>query len=266
VKRVLVLLMLYACAAACRGQPTLRICIDAAGHPPMLTADHRGTIDLLIKMAADDIGLQLKYSVLPLARCQAELKAESQDAFSVIPFRPDLFPYLVLPLSNGAEDPSRSVVQARNMVFRRKGSTVEWDGNRFKHLRGPVLSVFGAPLVVARLKELGLTADDNGKTTEANFAKLAAGRGDVLIAVETDGLALMARPAFVGTIEMLPVPFTNANYYVGVIKAFAARHPGVPEQLWQAIGRVRESAAYSAAAKGILARHRLKQAAEATKQ
>jgi polar amino acid transport system substrate-binding protein len=266
VKRVLASLILYACVAACQAQPTLRICIDAAGHPPMLTADHRGTIDVLIKMAADDIGLQLKYAVMPLARCQVELKAESQDAFSVIPFRPDMFPHLLLPLNNGAEDPSRSVVQARNMVFRRKGSSVEWDGSRFKDLRGPVLTVFGAPLVVARLKELGLSADDNGKTTEANFAKLVARRGDVLVAVETDGLALMARPAFAGTVEMLPVPFTNANYYIGVTRAFAARHPGVAEQLWQAIGRVRESAAYSAAARGILARHRLKQAAEASKQ
>lgn len=247
-------LLLLALAAPLPGlAATLRVCIDSGGYPPLLTPDHRGTIDTLLAMAAADIGLQLSYSVAPLGRCQMEMKAGLQDAFSATPYRPDLFPFLVLPSAGGKEDRASAVTTARNMVFRRKGSAVDWDGVQFKNMSGPVLAMFGGPLVAARLRELGVAADDNGKTNEANFAKLLAGRGDLAIAIDISGQALLKDPAYRDSIEMLPIPFTTANYYIGVTREFAARHPGVAQQLWLAVARVRQSPQYAAEVERILA-------------
>ncbi|MES2297850.1 MAG: hypothetical protein V4582_12465, partial [Pseudomonadota bacterium] len=132
----------------------------------------------------------------------------------------------------------------RSVVFRRIGSGVDWDGSRFRQLNTAVLIPFGAVLLVDRLKAMEVAADDKGKTLEANLVKLLAGRGDVVIGAETSGFALLNDPQFKDKIEMLPTPFSEEPYYLGLSKQYHGANAELAERLWNAIGRIRKSPAY----------------------
>ena len=97
----------------------------------------------------------------------------------LLPFASRLYDFLAFPMAQGVADPSRSVMSGRTLVFRRKGSKVDWDGKRFSQLKTPVLIVFGSSMVIQRLGALGLPFDDKGKGVDANFSKLLAGRADI---------------------------------------------------------------------------------------
>ena len=138
---------------------------------------------------------------------------------------------------------------------------MDWDGSRFAGLHKPVLVAYGSVMIGDRLAALGQSSDAAGKNLEVNFAKLLAGRGDVALGWEQDGLALMAKPAFAGKVEALPRPFAEEPYYLGLSKRFCQDHPEAAAQLWAAIGRIRNAPHYLGAVKDALA-----QAAKAPKE
>ncbi len=239
----------------------LRICFDTRPHLPHLTPEGGGTVGVLIKMAAAETGVDIDAYSVPVTRCREEIRANLAAGFPTTPYVPDQFPFLAFPMAQGGEDASRSVMSARTLVFRRKGNKVGWDGKRFVHLKTPVLIVFGSALLTSRLGGMGVPFDDKGKSVDINLSKLLAGRADIAVAWESDAMPLLSRPEFAGKIEVLPQPFAVVPYYLAISKQFVAENPGVAEQLWNAIGRIKTTPQYIAAAKEWL-----DQAAKAPKE
>ncbi len=241
---------------------TLRVCVDQVSHFPLLTPELGGITGVLLKMAAAEVGVELTTIALPIARCREAMRADLADAFPVTPYMPQELSFLSYPMSKGRADPARAVVNVRNLVFRHRSTKAAWDGSTFSALASPVLVTFGASLIVEKLAGLSVRFDDNGKTPEVNFRKLVAGRGELLIAIDVDGAALLARPEFRDSgIEALPVPFTDEAYYLGISKVFSARHPGLAAKLWQAAAQIRQSPQFAAAMHDML-----DQAAKAPKE
>ena len=242
------LLLLLGLPLACPAA-TLRVCFDTRPHLPHLTPEGGGTVGLLIKMAAAETGVEIAGYSVPVTRCREEIRANRAAGFPTTPFTYELLDFLAFPMAQGVADPSRSVMSGRTLVFRRKGSKVDWDGKRFSQLKTPVLIVFGSSMVVQRLGALGVPFDDKGKGVEANFTKLLAGRADIAVAWESDAIPLLSKPEFAGKIEMLPQPFAVVPYYLAISKQFVADNPGVAEQLWNAIGRIKTTPQYVNASK-----------------
>jgi hypothetical protein len=243
---LLLLLMPLAGSAA-----KLRICFDTRPHLPHLTPEGGGTVGLLIKMAAAETGLEIDAYSVPVTRCREEIRANRAAGFPTTPYVPNEFNFLAFPMVQGGEDASRSVMSARTLVFRRKGNKVGWDGKQFMQLKTPVLIVFGSALLTNRLGAMGVAFDDKGKGVDANFSKLLAGRADLAVAWESDAMPLLSRPEFAGKIEVLPQPFAVVPYYLAISKQFVADNPGVAEQLWNAIGRIKNTPQYQNASKDL---------------
>ncbi|MDC8758619.1 hypothetical protein [Janthinobacterium fluminis] len=222
----------------------LRLCVDARPHPPFLTPDGGGSVGLLMRLAAAEVGVELELYHAPVTRCREEIRANLADGYPSASHTPSWLPLLDYPMKKGRPDPARSVLFVRVLAFQRKGGGVDWDGRRFARLATPVLVAYGSVLIGDRLAALRQPSDTTGKNLDVVFAKLLAGRGDVALGWEQDGLNLMGKPEFAGKVEALSLPFAEEWFYLGLSKRFYQQYPGVAEQLWAAIGRLRNSPLY----------------------
>lgn len=232
-------------ASALHAEP-LRICADEQSHMPFIDKAGNGVTGQLLLQAAAEVGVQLVFYGAPITRCREEIRAGLANGFPTAPYTTALLPFMVFPMQQGKPDTARAALLARAMVFRRRGSAAGWNGKVFSGLAMPVLMPFGAVLLSDRLQAMHVPVDDKGKTLDLIFGKLLAGRGDVAIGSEYSGAALLTEPRFAGKIETLPLPFSEEFYYLGVSRAYYDANPTQVEQLWDAIGRIRGSAAYRA--------------------
>jgi len=223
---------------------TLRLCTMESPVLPYITPEGQGTADLLIRMAAQELDITVIYQTAPLARCRELVRTGSADAFPAAPYIPTLAAEFRYPLQRGEIQTTHAVVSGRTMVFRRVGSSVDWDGTRFIRLNTPVLTPFGTVLPREKLQALNVPIDANGRTMQANFQKMLAGRADVSVALEAHGAQLLMQPQFAGKIEMLPAPFLDENYYLAISPAYYDSHAQLVEKLWDTISRLRYSSAY----------------------
>lgn len=245
---LLALPALLGSAAAVSQSKPLSICMDELSHPPHLLPNGEGLTPLLIRTAAAQVGVQVEFHRAPLLRCLEEVRigvAHGYPSGSVMAAQASGF---MLPRTAGRPDTARATLTARMTVFRRKGTAVEWNGRNFQNLRQPVLIPSGSLMMRERLGRMNVAVDDQAKQVEQNFLKLLAGRGDLVISFENDGLALLEQPRYGDAIEALPQPFTEQHYYLLLSEAYYTANREQMEALWTAIGRVRNSPAYRAAA------------------
>lgn len=198
----------------------LRLCVDERPQLPFITPDGRGTAGELIRMAAVQSGMEVAFHGAPVSRCREEIRAGVADGFATAPYTPSLLGFMAFPMAGAEPDSARAIMVARAMVFRRKGSALDWDGRQFRERSLPVLLPFGAAMLLDRMQSLGVPHDDKGKTLEMNFSKLAAQRGDAAVGAEYAGMALLAQPRFAARLEMLPLPFSEQPYFLGVSSAY----------------------------------------------
>ncbi|MES2016520.1 MAG: hypothetical protein V4484_08485 [Pseudomonadota bacterium] len=230
------------CPAAPSAAETLHLCADVNSRLPYLTPEGGGTTGRLVTQAAHEAGLEVEFHRVPMLRCRAEVVLNLLHGYPMTPYDPELFPIAAFPMRNGAVDPSRATVHARIMLYRRSGSKVAWSGTAIEGLERPVLISNGAILTRNALAKLKVAIDQNGQSSEVNFTKLVAGRGDVAAAFDFEGGRLMQLPRFAGKIEMLPLPLFEQTYYLAVTKRFQSRNQAAVETMWNAIGRLNQAA------------------------
>jgi len=233
------------------GVPEFSLCIEENPYPPLIYADRDGAIPILVKMAAREAGVRVSFHRAPYLRCLAQVRSGQADGYPSTVFGIAGAEAYVFPGHPGAPDPARATVTARQLVYRRSGAPVDWNGKQFSGLARPVLHDRSGLLVAKRLQALGVAADASAKNTEANLAKLLAGRGDVVVGFETAGTPLLAQPRFAGKVEALPIPFFVEDYYLGIGHGVYARYRDKVEAMWQAIARLKASPEYAAAVRGL---------------
>lgn len=233
------------------GVPEFSLCIEENPYPPLIYADRDGAIPILLHMAAREAGVRLRFHRAPYLRCLAEVRSGQADGYPSTAYGIEGADAYVFPGHPGAPDPARATVTTRQMVYRRSGEPVAWDGKAFGGLRRPVLHDRSGLLVAKKLKALGVAADSSAKNAEANLAKLLAGRGDALVGFEVAVAPLLAQPRFAGKVEALPAPFFVEDYYLGVGPAVYARFRDKVEAMWQAIARLKASPEYAAAVRDL---------------
>jgi polar amino acid transport system substrate-binding protein len=252
-KRIASIAVLWLSAGMPASAVDVRICADQDSHLPFITPAGGGLAGKLIEQAASEVGVRVIYHGAPLVRCREELRAGLADAFPTAPATPALQPFMAFPTNAERADSERAVVQTKALVYRRVGSAVTWDGHAFGQLSRPALIPSGAVLLIDRLKSMAVTADDGAKTLEANFGKLLAGRGDVVIGSEFTGASLLAQERYASRIEALPLPFSDEAYYLAFAHDYYKRNEAQVQRLWEAIARIKRTAAYRAEVERALA-------------
>ncbi|WP_157201528.1 ABC transporter substrate-binding protein [Massilia sp. Root418] len=229
-----------------RGEETptrLRLCSMDVDYPPYALVDGSGHLQYMLAQAARGLGLEVERRVAPRRRCAEELKFGLVDAMMGA-YSPERAVYAAFPMAGTQADESKSLATPRYFVYRRKGTPLQWDGRRLAGLgEGRIGVESGFSFIIERLQQLELAYDDGSKTLELNFAKLAAGRLEGVVAMEAEAEALIAR-RYAGLLERAGKPFEQTPLYLMLSRQFHARHPAYSARLWQALQDFRTSSDY----------------------
>lgn len=244
IKRLLPLLLLAALPAARAAEtpPILRFCSLDIDFAPVARVDGSGHYQYLLQLAARKAGITIERKIAPRRRCLDEMRSGIVDGM-IGAYSPERTAIAAFPMAGDAPDVTKSFGTVRYYPYRRFGSEVSWDGQRFHNLDGSVGVESAFVFVTDRLRALGVAFDDGAKTLEQNMDKLRADRVDVVIGMDLEADRLVAS-RHAGRIERAGAAFDLTPMYLMLSKQFHTRHPQLAQRLWQAVQETRNSPAY----------------------
>lgn len=229
----LVGLSVLAVAGAFAAPARLRLCVSDQPFAPYTHPDGSGLLQQRALAAARGTDLAIEQYAAPRARCLQDSRQGKADALIGV-FSPERLAWLAYPMRNGQPQAEQSLGRIQVLVFRRVGSSVEWDGQRLVGLGGQPLGLRFGFAYGSRLEALGVPLDDKAMSSEQLIAKLLKGRVGAILLTD-EALPQVARlPP--GQIEALPRPYDTMALYLIVTHAFERRHGELVQKLWVNLG------------------------------
>lgn len=230
-------------------RPTIKACTENEDSFPWVMKDRPGLTIQMLRMVEKQVGGKIEVSPLPWKRCMDEVKTGAVDAAFKISYSATRAAELGnYPMVGDKPDASKRLLTDTYSLYRLKGTAVEWDGKSLK-VDGTVGAQSGFS-VVDQLKGLGAKVDDGTRSADDNLRKLLAGRF-VALALQTEegDISIEGNPEFKGKIEKIKPVLVEKPYFLMFSKAFTAKNTAYVQEVWDSIGKVRESADYVAATK-----------------
>jgi polar amino acid transport system substrate-binding protein len=191
----------------------------------------------LVQRAVAQLGARLVLTRMPARRMLEEVKAGRQDGILGFRHSPERARDLVFPMRDGRPDATRHAARLAHSLYRRRGSSVTWDGQQVGGLTAPV-AVSSTQLVADALLAQGIEIiriESSGQM----FAMLSIGRVDAVVVIDALGDRQLRQQAS-GLIEKVAPPMLVEDFHVPVSPRFYAAHRDVTERLWRLIGERRD--------------------------
>ncbi len=230
-------------------KPAVKACTENEDSFPWVLKDRPGLTILMLRMVEKQVGGKIEVMPLPWKRCLDDVKTGAVDAAFKISYSAvraaELGNY---PMAGDKPDASKRLLTDSYSLYRLKGATVEWDGKVLK-ADGSVGAQSGFS-VVDQLKTLGASVDDATRSADANLKKLMAGRV-VALAMQTEegDASIENNPEFKAKVERVKPVLVEKPYFLIFSKSFTTKNSAYVQEVWDAIGKVRESAEYVNVAK-----------------
>ncbi|MBC9252318.1 hypothetical protein A9179_18765 [Pseudomonas alcaligenes] len=212
--------------------------------PPLVMGDgeqipeHPGTAIELLQRAAGDIGCTLLLKRAPTLRVLASVESGSQDGAFIYAYNAERAARFAYPLKDGAPDAARRLTSLAYVIYHRRGTTLDWDGQRLSGLDKP-LGINRGWSIGEDLRADGIAVEE-ASSTWRNLAKLRAGRLAGYVSLREAGDEAL-RHYQIEDVERMPLPFVTKDYFVIFNRDFQARNPQLLERLWSRIGQLREA-------------------------
>lgn len=221
-----------------------RIGYDAAPVPPFIyapgDADHHSAglaIDL-VSQAAAELGCTINWQPLPNMRVFHLLSNNQIDGALFYSWNPERDKLYVYPKREGKVDNTRRITTLNYVLYRKKGSTLQWDGHTYTQLSCPIGFNEGWS-IGADLALHGILVE-SARDAEQNLKKLEKGRICGYATLEEAGdsaIALYPDAVF----EKLPTPLSRKEYYLLFNQPAYQSHKAQIETLWDHIGELRRA-------------------------
>lgn len=218
----------------------IRLCIATQPHPPYTDPKVETPIQARIRQAASSQGFGVEFIPLPWLRCIHEVRKDVLDGAVGIGDRIAVEQELLFPLKDGVLDRRRTLGDVRFVFFRRAGEAVDWDGQRYHHLQGPVLTIGLVGEIKLDLAASGVAFDDSARGPIELASMLLAGRGNLAVDSEARVREVMALPEFAGRLEILAKPLGGRVSLLVIAPHLYAQYPQRIEALWDEYARLRE--------------------------
>ncbi len=224
----------------------LVLCFEDSDVLPWRTREKIGLNFTLLNAVAARTGLRFEYQGRPWRRCHDDLRAGRVDGTFGMSVTTERQAFAAFP-GGDTPDASRRMFEGGYVLVRRRGTRVDFNGERITGLVGAI-GVEPATSIAQELRREGYAVDDAAPSPQALLRKLAAGRIEAA-AVGTDQMHQLRwqRHAWLLDLEEAPRPLRHKPYFLALSKPFVARHPELAERIWKAVADVRESEAYQAA-------------------
>ncbi len=219
---------------------------DSEAFPYQISDDRNppGIAFEIISEAAKQTGIKIIYVKLPNKRVQNSLKDGAViDGAFMFSYDESRNVNGVYPSINGKPDGSKRIATLSYYIYKKKGSSLNWDGKNFSGINfADTTNSIGANSgysVVNDLLKKGVSVDDGSKTTEQNFLKLQTGRisGFAHQDLVADNYLLSKK---INGIEKLLKPFIQKNYFLMFSHQYYNNNRQTAEKLWNKIGEIRD--------------------------
>lgn len=232
---------------ALAGEPpdVLVLCFEDSDVLPWRTRDKVGLNFTMLDAVAARTGLRFEYQGRPWRRCHDDLRQGRVDGTFGMSVTPERQQFAAFP-GGETPDPSLRMFEGGYVLVRRRGTRVDYDGERITGLAGAI-GAEPATSIAQELRRKGYPVDDAAPSPQALLKKLAAGRL-AAAAVGTDQMHQLQRQRapWMLELEAAPRPLVDKPYFLALSKPLVARHPELARRIWQAVAEVRESEAYQA--------------------
>jgi polar amino acid transport system substrate-binding protein len=236
--KVRLCLAVVAALWGCAGQTReIRLCMTGREFLPINSPNFEAPGQYLARLAIERQGDKALFVGLPWRRCVEGLRHGEYDGALGMVATASFYTFMRFPQANGNADASRALGNLVYVAARLKGSAAGWNGERFRGLRQPV--IYNAPsLVLAdKMHRLGAGNPNISLSEEQMLSMLVAGRADLAVGRQDVFESLIAGDAFRDRVEVLPVPFVDAESYLAFREGFEDPIPGYVERVWDEIGR-----------------------------
>ncbi|MGQ5524396.1 hypothetical protein ACUHMQ_14210 [Chitinimonas sp. PSY-7] len=213
--------------------------------PPYITSDNEvpqekpGAVIELLQMAAKQIGCTLVLTRLPNKRLLAETKIGIYDAAILYSYSPERALSYAYPMQGDKPDSQRRITTLAYYLYKLKGSPVNWDGQQFSGINGPIGVNYGWSVGKDILAH-GMKISES-YTTKQNLIQLHLGRLEAYATFGAVGDAVIQQENF-KDIERLPTPISKKDYFLIFNIPYYQKNTDQVEKYWTEIGKLRESA------------------------
>lgn len=230
----LALLLVAACSQAANGRARMRMCAMDVDFPPFGKVDGTGHLQYMANQAAKNLNLDIVRHIAPRRRCLEEIKSGMSDAMASA-YSPQRAETAMFPMIGGTIDASKAMGVMTYYIYRRTGTSIDWDGRRFKDLGDGRIGVqSGFIFLTERLTQLGVPFDDGAKALEPTLFKLSAGRVEGVVGMMEEADHLIAT-RFPGQMERTGRVFEQTPIYLMVSRQYYSQNPQLVERYWQAL-------------------------------
>ncbi len=238
---------LMAAGAACHAESkpiSLQFCHEDQDSYPYVFKDKLGTNDRLMRLMEKQLGVTILVHVLPWKRCLFEMGKGKMDGAFPASFRSDRLEFGAYPMNGDKPDVSMRLHTSGYVLYRLKGSIVDWDGGKVINATRPIGAQFGFS-VVETLKQAGVNVDDSPRSGEEALRRVLAGRFDGAALQPSTGDDLLAKHPDLGQrIERVAKPIEEKPYYLMLSHKLLKEYPAFSKKLWDTIIVIRESAEF----------------------
>jgi polar amino acid transport system substrate-binding protein len=217
------------------------LCVATEAHPPFTDPQVETPIQQRIRQAAASQGFALEFITLPWRRCVHDVRLDVLDGVVGVSDRFAAEYGLRIAQRDGEVDRRRALGVNRLVLFRRAGDAVSWDGQRYRELSGPVLTIGLVGELNEHLRKTAVAIEGAAAGPRELARMLLAGRGN--LAADSLGRVqqLQSMPEFAGHLEILDPPLGQPLALLGIAPHLYAQYPQRIEALWDEYARLREA-------------------------
>ncbi|RVT82366.1 substrate-binding periplasmic protein [Inhella crocodyli] len=231
----------------------LRVCMTDVPHAPWRVAENDGRVagqgldfDLLRDFQRIS-GWTVELQVLSGRRCLIEIAAGRADANVGLSHTPERAQSFRFPMRDGEPDANFSLRQDAYTLYRRRGSTVSWNGQQLKLAAGGAVLVQAGHSVANQLREMGVPVTETERSAFMTLSKVKLGEADAAAVFTSEGQALLqAHPQFAELEAMSPV-LARKHYFVAFGEPFARQNEAELAGLWRAFQQAAKAPTYQSA-------------------
>ena len=193
----------------------------------------------MFEVVSVKLALKISFHRAPWARCLKRLELNQVDGVLAASYKPERAVYSHYPMSFGAVDMERRIVNKAYFLYRRKGSSVSWDGDNFQGIK-----VVGAQIgyaVIDFLRKYNVTVMETA-SVQRGFKQLQNQRLEGFATLEAVGNTLLMRyPDQYNMIEKVPTALSIKPYYLLIGTEFYKNHESLSEDIWNTLAQIRET-------------------------
>lgn len=213
---------------------------------PWLIHSKPGYSALMMQSIEKQLGVPIKLAAMPWKQCLADVKSGAIDGAINASWAADRAEFAVYPVKlDGECDATKRMYRATYALYRVKGSTIGFDGQKLVGADGALVGAPTGYSVVGQMTKMGVKVDDSANATSEILKRLADGKYAAVALQTTEADDSLHESADMrAKVERVSPPLAEKPYFTIFGKAFYAKYTATAKEVWKLQGKTRDSSEF----------------------